>query len=114
MHKIIDKINILGNEDFFTLKNEKNDAHISLSLNQGRITFYDSFGNIIQNHPSIMRINFETFHVSEVGQTINIRNGNIIAYLSSSDVQELAEMTFYEYGQTRVYDFINLKFNITL
>jgi hypothetical protein len=38
----------------------------------------------------------------------------MIAYLSTIDVQELAENTFYEQGQTRVYDFINLKFNCDL
>ena len=114
MQKTIDGINILGNDSFFTLQNAKNDAYISLSLENERITFYDSFGNIIQNHPSVTRINSAIFNLTEEGQTVTTNNGNIIAFLSSSDVKELAEMTFYEYGQIRVYDFINLKFNILL
>ena len=111
MNKTIDNINILGSEDFFTLINEKNDSHINLNLKDRRIVFHDFAGNIIQNSPSTIRINFEIFHLTKVGQIINRNNGNIIAYLSTVDVQELAENTFYEQGQTRVYDFINLKFN---
>ena len=114
MHKTIDGINITGTQDFFTLKNAKNDAQVYINTTSGKIIFNDSFGNIIQNYPSITQINFETFNLNKIGQTINRDNGNIIVYLSSSDVQELAEKTFYEYGQTRVYDFINLKFNIIL
>ena len=114
MYKIIDEINISGKEDFFTLNNTKNDAQVTISLEKGRITLNDSCGNTMQNYPSVTRINFEIFNLTEIGQTINRENGNIIAYLSSSDVQELAEKTFYEYGQTRVYDFINLKFNVVL
>jgi hypothetical protein len=85
-----------------------------LDLKKGSIIFHDSAGNIIQNCPSTIRINFEVFHLTTVGQIINRNNGNMIAYLSTSDVQELAENTFYEQGQTRVYDFINLKFNCDL
>ncbi|HEX8576733.1 MAG TPA: hypothetical protein VF677_10620 [Flavobacterium sp.] len=111
MYKTIDDISIFGNEYFFTLRNAKNDSHINLNLKDRRIVFYDFAGNIIQNSPSTISINFEVFHLTEIGQIINRNDGNIIAYLSTSDVQELAENTFYEQGQTRVYDFINLKFN---
>ena len=98
MHKTIDEINISGTEVFFTLKNAKNDAQVCINSTGGKITFNDSFGNIIQNYPSITQINFETFNLNVVGQTINRDNGNIIAYLSSIDVQELAEKTFYEWS----------------
>ena len=114
MYKTIDEINISGNDNFFTLINNKNNAQITLSLDKGRITFNDSFGNTMQNYSSVISLNFEIFNLTEVGQTITRDNGNIIAYLSSNDVQELAEKTFYEYGQTRIYDFMNLKFNCAI
>jgi hypothetical protein len=85
--------------------------NLSLNLKKESITFHDLVGNIIQNYSSTIRINFEVFHLTVVGQTININNGSMIAYLSTNDVQKLAENTFYEQGQTHVYDFINLKFN---
>ena len=114
MIKTIDEITVSGTEEFFSISNAKNNAQITVSLKNKRITYFDSFGNTIQNHPSVTRLNFEIFHITELGQTTSIKNGNIIAYLSSSDVQEIAEKTFYEYGQTRMYDFINLKFNCAI
>jgi hypothetical protein len=93
------------------LINAKNDYTINLDLKKGNIIFHDFAGNIIQNCASTIRINFEIFNLTAVGQIINIHNGSRIAYLSTADVQELAENTFYEQGQTRIYDFINLKFN---
>ena len=70
MYKIIDEINISGKEDFFTLNNTKNDAQVTISLEKGRITFNDSCGNTMQNYPSVTRINFEIFNLTEIGQTI--------------------------------------------
>jgi hypothetical protein len=111
MHKIIDDIHIVENENFFTLVNVKTDSFIRLDLNEGKILFYDFAGNIIHNYSLTIRINSEVFHLTAVGQNININTGSMIAYLSTTDVQEHAENTFYEQGQTRVYDFIKLKFN---
>ncbi|HEX8575861.1 MAG TPA: hypothetical protein VF677_06165 [Flavobacterium sp.] len=114
MHKIIDDIHILEDKYSLTLVNVKTGSFIRLNLKEKKIIFYDFAGNIIQNHPSTVRINSEVSYLTTVGQIININNGSRIAYLSTSDVQELAENTFYEQGQIRVYDFINLKFNCDL
>jgi len=111
MHKIIDDIHIVENTDFFTLINIKTDSFIRLNLKEGKIVFYDFAGNVIQNYPLTVHINSEEFHLTAVGQNININNGSLIAYLSTTDVQEHAENTFYEQGQIRVYDFIKFKFN---
>ena len=70
MHKTIDEIRIIGNEEFFTLNNDKNNASVTINSNSGNITFNDSFGNTIQNYPSIIRINFETFNLTNVGQPV--------------------------------------------
>lgn len=37
-----------------------------------------------------------------------------MAYLPTNDVQGLAQKTFYEDGQTHIYDFISGKFNVEL
>jgi hypothetical protein len=54
------------------------------------------------------------FELSQIGETINFKDGKIIAYLSTKDVQELAQKTFYEEGQTRIYDFMNHEFTVEL
>lgn len=96
------------------LNKTKNKSYFRFNGESGTASFRDSNGNTIQNHPSTISINFEVFHLTEVGQTINTSNGNVIAYLSNKDVLELAEKTFYEEGQTRIYDFINHSFTVEL
>lgn len=114
MIKTIDGITIMGNINSFTLNNSINQSTFRFNAQSGSASFMDSIGNTIQNHPSTISINFEVFKLTEVGQTINASNGNVIAYLSSKDVQELAQKTFYEDGQTRIYDFMNQSFTIEL
>ncbi|WP_310554553.1 hypothetical protein [Flavobacterium sp.] len=113
-HEIKDGINFIGTEVSFMLYNTRNSSYFSLNTKSMYITFRDSFGNIMQN--SSIRIKFydEAIIINTLGKSINRSNGTVIAFLSNNDVQELAEKTFYEEGQTRVYDFINLKFNIEL
>jgi hypothetical protein len=114
MIKTIDNITIIGNEKSFSLENNLNQARANYNAENGIFHFSDPFGNLIQNNSCVILINFEEFKLTKLGQTINRDNGTIIAYLSSVDVQELAEKTFYEEGQNRVYDFINHKFNVSL
>jgi hypothetical protein len=114
MVKTIDGITIIGNVNFFTLNNSKNQSTFNFNAKSGSASFRDSIGNTIQNHPATISINFEVFKLTEVGQTINRSNGKVIAYLSSKDVQELAEKNFYEDGQTRIYDFMNQSFTVEL
>jgi hypothetical protein len=100
--------------NFFVLNNSKNQSTFRFDTESGNASFRDSIGNTIQNHSSTISIDFEVFHLTEVGQTINVGDGNVIAYLSNKDVQELAEKNFYEDGQTRIYDFINQSFTVEL
>lgn len=114
MVKTIDGITIVGEVNSFILNNSKNQSTFRFNAESGNTSFRDSIGNTIQNHSSTISIDFEVFHLTEVGQTINAGDGNVIAYLSSKDVQELAEKTFYEDGQTRIYDFMNQSFTVEL
>jgi hypothetical protein len=114
MIKTIDDITFMGSQASFTLRNDKNNAFISYNVEKGNIQFRDSVGNTMQNFGSTISINFKVFKLATVGETIRSSDGTIIAYLSSNDVQELAHKTFYEEGQTHVFDFVNLKFNVAL
>jgi hypothetical protein len=114
MVKTIDGTTIVGDINSFVLNNSKNQSTFRFNAERGNASFRDSIGNTIQNHPSTISIDFEVFHLTELRQTINASNRNIIAYLSSKDVQELAEKTFYEDGQTRIYDFMNQSFTVEL
>jgi hypothetical protein len=50
--------------------------------------------------------------LTQIGETINFKDGKIMAYLSTKDLQELAQKTFYDGKQTCIYDFINSEFTI--
>jgi hypothetical protein len=114
MIKTIDGITIMGDGNSFMLNNSKNQSTFRFNAERGSICFRDSIGNTMQNHPSTISINFEAFKLTKVGQTINRNNGNVIAYLSSKDVRELAKKNFYEDGQICIYDFMNQSFTVEL
>jgi hypothetical protein len=114
MVKTIDDITIINNDDSFIFTNNKNGAHVNLNAKDGSISFRDSLGNSMLNHAATIRINFEVFKLTAIGDTISCSDGTISAYLSSNDVQELAENSFYEEGQTRIFDFMKLAFTVAL
>jgi hypothetical protein len=114
MIKTIDDITFMGSAESFTLSNSRNRAFISLNKEKRSISFRDSVGNTMQNYGSTISINFEVFKLTTLGQTINSSDGTVIAYLSGNDIQQLAENSFYEEGQTRVFDFMELEFTVAL
>jgi hypothetical protein len=114
MIKIIDNITFMGSKQSFMLINNSNKAQINFNKESGRINFRDSVGNTIQNYPSTICINLKVFKLTTLGQVISCSNGNVFVYLSTPDVQELVEKSFYEEEQTRIYDFTNYKFNVEL
>ncbi|MBS7230198.1 hypothetical protein KHA90_04100 [Flavobacterium psychroterrae] len=114
MIKTVEEITIVMNNDLLILTNRKNKSYFRYNLKDKQLIFRDSNDNIIQNYSARISINFEVFYLTYEGQTINMSDGSMIAYLSYKDIQELAEKTFYEEGQKRVYDFVNLKFIIEL
>lgn len=114
MVKTIDKITIVGTKESFTLNNKKNQATVMFNEERNTLSFQDSYRNSMFNYPAIVRINSETFKLTNRGQTIRRSDGTISAYLSTNDVQELAQYAFYEEGQTHIFDFLNLTFNVPL
>jgi Tfp pilus assembly protein FimT len=114
MVKTTSEITIIDNEVTLMLHNKKNKGLYTRNKEQNRISFNDSNGNKAFNYSVTISVNFKVFELTKIGETINFKDGTIIAYLSRKDLQELAEKTFYEDGQTRIYDFVNHKFILEL
>ncbi|TRX32725.1 hypothetical protein FNW52_16335 [Flavobacterium sp. ZT3R18] len=114
MVKTTSEITIIDNALTLMLHNKKNRALYTCNKEQNRISFSDSNGNKTFNYSVTISVNFKVSELTEIGETINFKNGKIKAYLSTKDVQELAQKTFYEDGQTRIYDFMNHEFTVEL
>jgi hypothetical protein len=75
------------------------------------LTIYkDSFGNTMQNKFGVITVNDVNCKLTTVGDNIKFENGTSIVLLTTKDILEIAENTFYEKGQPQIYDFIELKF----
>jgi Tfp pilus assembly protein FimT len=114
MVKTTAEITIIDNDLTLMLHNKKNRALYTRNKEQNRISFSDSNGNKTFNYVATARVNFKVFELTKIGETINFKDGRIIAYLSTKDIQDLAEKTFYDGGQTRIYDFMNHIFTVEL
>jgi hypothetical protein len=106
------EITIIDNDVTLMLHNKKNGGLYTYHKEQNRISFNDANGNKIYNYPFTVLINSKEFELIVKGETINFKDDKIMTYLSTKEVQELVEKTFYEEGQTRIYDFSNQMFTI--
>jgi type III secretion system FlhB-like substrate exporter len=114
MSKIIGGISIINNDRYVVLTNNKNNGEFIYRLENESIAYADPSENMIHNRPRIVSVYEEIIETTEKGQIIIAKNGNLVAYLSTKEVLERAEKTFYEEGQTHIYDFINQTFTIEL
>ncbi|MBS7231186.1 hypothetical protein KHA90_09120 [Flavobacterium psychroterrae] len=105
MIKTVEDVSIVINADLLVLTNKKNKCQFHYNSKSKRFFFQDSNDNIIQNYGATISINFKVYNLTFLRQTINMTNGSMIAYLIDKDIQELAERTFYEERQIRIYDF---------
>ena len=114
MAKKKSEITIINGEISLMLHNKKNGGLYTFNKEHKRISFTDANGNKTFNSPVSISVRSKVFKLAQIGQTLNFKDGKIMAYLPTNDVQELAQKTFYEDGQTHVYDFINGKFTVEL
>ncbi|MBZ4043089.1 hypothetical protein [Flavobacterium hibisci] len=114
MVKTISEITIIDNDLSLMLHNKKNGASYISNKEHKNISFTDAQANKAFNYPVTISVNSKVFELTEIGQNLNFKDGKIMAFLSTNDVQELAQKTFYEDGQTPIYDFINNKFTVEL
>jgi hypothetical protein len=112
MIKTSNEITIIDNDVTLLIHNKKNGGLYTYHKEQNRISFNDANGNKIYNYPLTISINFKEFELMEKGETINFTDDKIMAYLSTKEIQELAEKKFYEEGQIRIYDFSNQMFTV--
>jgi hypothetical protein len=111
MIKTSNEITIIDNDVTLLIHNKKNGGLYTYHKEQNRISFNDANGNKIYNYPLTVSVNFQEFQLMEKGEIINFKDDKIMIYLSTKEVQEIAEKTFYEEGQNRIYDFSNHMFN---
>ncbi|MEO8237643.1 MAG: hypothetical protein ABI576_06000 [Flavobacterium sp.] len=110
MLKTIDEISIINNKRYLVLTNNRNNGCFTHRLENGSIAFTEPSGNMIHNNPRIVSVDFEIINLTEIGQVKIAKSGHLVAYLSTEEVRQRAEKTFYEEGQLHVYDFINQTF----
>lgn len=114
MVKTTSEITIINGDLSLMLLNKKNGGLYTFNKEHKRISFTDAYGNKAFNSPVTISVNLKVFKLVQIGQTLNFKDGKIMAYLPTNDVQELAQKTFYEDGQTHIYDFINGEFALEL
>ncbi|MDI9309684.1 MAG: hypothetical protein QM535_05675 [Limnohabitans sp.] len=112
--KQIDKIDILIMNNWIQLRNTINGASIDYHSEKGSFSFVDPYGNRMQNHGASISINLDFYELREMGKSINLKDGTVIAYLSDADVRELASKGFYEEGQTIIFDFNKMEFLVEI
>lgn len=114
MVKTISEIKIIDSDLSLMLHNKQNRGLYTFNKEYKRISFSDSNGNKTFNYSVTISVNFKVYELNQIGETINFKDGTIMAFLSTKDIQELAQKTFYEEGQTRIYDFTDNKFIVEL
>ena len=108
--KTISNIEIITHHNTLTLVNLINGAIFRFNPKENLTMFKDSFGNTMQNKFGTITINNLVYKLTTEGENIKFEDGTTIVLLSTKDIREIEEKTFYENGQLHIYDFIELKF----
>ena len=103
-------IEIITQHNALILVNLINGAMFRFNSIENFTMYIDTFGNTMQNKFGIITINNVVCKLTTQGDNIKFENGTSIVLLSTKDILEIAERTFYEKGQPHFYDFIKLKF----
>jgi hypothetical protein len=103
-------IEIITQHNALTLVNLISGAMFRFNQKENLTMYKDSFGNTMQNKFGTITINNVVCKLTTVGDNIKFENGTSIVLLTTKDILEIAERTFYEKGQPQIYDFIELKF----
>ena len=103
-------IEIITLENTLTMVNLINGAIFRFNSLENFTMYKDSFGNTMQNQFGTITINNVVCKLTTQGDNIKFENGTSIVLLTTKDILEIAERTFYEKGQPQIYDFIELKF----
>ncbi|MDQ6471651.1 hypothetical protein RB619_13425 [Flavobacterium sp. LHD-80] len=109
--KIEPTIKIIGDiiitqekENIINFFNKKNDAYFGL-YGDG-IQYTDPFGNTMLNHRTAISVDGKSYSLKKVCDEIRRKDGSIIILLTTKEIQEIANKTFYEEEQVRPVDFL--------
>lgn len=108
----IDEIDIISNNRYIVLVNNRNGANYCHYLENDSIAYFEPSGNAVCNKPSIVSFDDEIINLRDIKQIVIAKNGSLAAYLSTAEVIERAEKTFYAKGQREVYNFVKNQFKI--
>ncbi|WP_313375544.1 hypothetical protein [Chishuiella sp.] len=106
---------IMGDiNEFISIINHQNNAHYRFDKRDGRISYCDPFGNDMFNCPMKISINFELFKLEQEGDILSFKDGSSKSFLSTNDIQEIAEATFFEDNQKSFFNFLTSEFTVDL
>ncbi|WP_431241973.1 hypothetical protein ACQ9BO_18755 [Flavobacterium sp. P21] len=110
--KIEPTIKIIGDiiitqekENIINFLNKKNDAYFGV-YGDG-ILYIDPFGNSVINHRTAISVDGRSYSLKKKCDEIRRKDGSIIILLTTKEIQEIADRTFYEDNQVRPVDFLN-------
>ncbi len=93
--------------------NPKNHAFMQISFPEKYISYRDSMGNIMVNYPTTIKANEVNVPLPEIGRNARSKEGEILVFLDTKDIQELATKTFFEPDQEPIIDFYSFAIDKT-
>jgi hypothetical protein len=88
-----------------TFYNPKNNSFFQVHLASGDITYKDSIGNIMIDYSTTIKTSEGNFWLEKIGSNVSCRNGDLLIFLATKDIQEIATKTFFEPDQDPIIDF---------
>lgn len=80
MTKTTSEITIINGDLSLMLHNKKNGGLYTFNKELKRISFTDASGNKTFNSPVTISVNFKVFELAQIGETLNFKDGKIIAF----------------------------------
>ena len=88
--------------EFINLKN-----NASFCIVMSGVQYYDPFGNSLVSYPTAVSANKKIYSLKNYRDEVAIPTG-IAVLLYDMEIKEIANKTFYQEGQFRSIDFVNL------
>lgn len=88
--------------EFINLKN-----NASFCIVKCGVQYYDPFGNTMASYPTAISVNKKIYSLKNYRDEVAIPTG-IAVLLYDKEIKEIANKTFYQEGQFRSIDFVNL------
>jgi hypothetical protein len=100
-------------DEAIVFHNPKNYAFMKISFPEKYISYRDSMGNIMVNYPTTIKTNEGYAPLPEMGRNAWSKDGDVMAFIATKDIQELATKTFFEPDQEPIIDFYSFAIDKT-